>query len=405
MLLAGLLLAVSLWGCADLDPASPGAVDTGSADFTRYVALGNSLTAGYQSGGLVEKYQRLSYPALIARAAGVMTFEMPLISEPGIPFTLFVKNFGPVELDTLQGQGTPINLNYPGIYNNLGIPGAKLNDLLTVGPLDQTNPYNPFFSIVLRDPGLGANALEQAINLQPTFVTVWIGSNDVLGSAFKGTDAYMTPAASFDGDFRTLIDSLRAHADGIIAANVPDVVKAPYFTTIPTVLVDPVTRDTILNPANGQPIPLIGMVQGVPGPLPSDALLPLEAIGYISAGIGVPAAVGGTDIPLADSLVIDPVEKANIEARVLEYNTIIDSICANRSIPVVDMYSFFDAMGSDGATIRGAHYRTDYIEGGLFSVDGLHPSSLGYYLIANEFIDRINASFNAAIPPAHIPVQ
>jgi hypothetical protein len=55
------------------------------ADFSNYVALGDSLTAGFASGGLVQFYQERSYPALLATQAGSPVFEMPLVSEPGLP--------------------------------------------------------------------------------------------------------------------------------------------------------------------------------------------------------------------------------------------------------------------------------------------------------------------------------
>ena len=38
---------------------------------TRYVSLGNSLTAGIQSGGLTDSLQLRAYPVLIARQAVV----------------------------------------------------------------------------------------------------------------------------------------------------------------------------------------------------------------------------------------------------------------------------------------------------------------------------------------------
>ena len=48
------------------------AAGRGDAAFmARYVALGNSITAGYQSGGINDSTQRRAYPALIARAFGL----------------------------------------------------------------------------------------------------------------------------------------------------------------------------------------------------------------------------------------------------------------------------------------------------------------------------------------------
>jgi hypothetical protein len=40
--------------------------------------------------------------------------------------------------------------------------------------------------------------------------------------------------------------------------------------------------------------------------------------------------------------------------------------------------------------------------GGLSSLDGLHPSNTGYALIANVFIDQLNASYNLGIPDVNV---
>ena len=43
----------------------------GSADFTRFVALGDSYGAGVESGSLNERHQPWSWPAVIARQVGL----------------------------------------------------------------------------------------------------------------------------------------------------------------------------------------------------------------------------------------------------------------------------------------------------------------------------------------------
>jgi hypothetical protein len=389
-ILAGFTLAAVIFGCHGLDPVSPGPVDTGSADFTRYVALGTGITAGFQSGGLVWKYQETSYPALIARSARA-AFHMPLISDPGVPPLLFLASLAPVKLDTLDGLGAPLNYTYQGIYNNLGIPGATTWQMLNATPAE---PTNPFFGIVLRDPGLGPTALVQARNLRPTFATVWVGDYDILYSILKGTDHLMTPASSFLSSFTTLIDSLRASCRAIVVANIPYNSAIPYTMTVPPY---------VLNPETKEPVPLIGVVQGVPGPLPRSSRVLLGATPYLSLGIGIPTALGGTGIPLADSLILDATEWSAIDERTNELNSIISNVCAIRDIPLVDMNAFLHAVSIDGVDIRGTHYSFDYITGGLFSLDGVHLSTLGQYIVANEFIRIINDHFDARIPAAFLP--
>jgi hypothetical protein len=388
--------------CANLDRNSPTGVDTGSVTFARYVALGDNLTAGMQSNGLVARFQQVSYPALIASAVRTGRFEMPLISEPGIPPLLVFKSFVPtVEIDTLPGLGTPINSTYPGIFNNLGIPGATVHSLLVRRPV--ADPGNPFYQIVLRDSAFGPTALAQATALRPTFLTLWAGPVDILASALHGTDTMLTDAASFESDFRTLIDAARAASAAMVAANLPDIRSIPFFVTIPPVLVDPVTRKPVLD-GSGQLIPLLGEFQGSSGSLPLTSFVTLAAAPLLAQGIGVPSAYNGTGTPLPDAVILDPTEAGAIIARTNELNAVVDSLCANRGIPVVDFFAFFNDLKANGATLRGAVFTSDYVTGGLFSVDGVHPSSLGYYLIARQFVRKINASFGAAIPDPPLPI-
>lgn len=400
---AGIVAGLAFTGCFELDPISPPPVSTGKLDFTRYLALGNSLTAGYQSGGLVEKYQRLSYPALIAQAARLDSLAMPWISEPGIPPLFFAASLIPFVLDTLDGQGSPMNLNYQGIYNNLGIPAATTGDLIRKGPAD---PNNPFFGIVLRDSAFGANALRQAMNFQPTVVTLWIGANDILGSVLMGSDQFMTPLSSFEADFTAIVDSLLQLTDHIVAANLPAIPSIPYATTVPPFLVDPITGEVILNPVTGDTIPLVGYVKGhaQPESLTTADLVLLPAAALIADSIGWPTAVGGKG-PLPEEYIVDRYELANISATVQQFNDAIASICSARNIPVVDVYSFFNDVGANGITIRGEHFTTDYVTGGLFSLDGVHPSTLGYYIVAREFIETMNKAFGSSLPDPMLPVQ
>ena len=57
----------------------------GQPSFGTYVSIGDSLAAGFESGGLVQTHQVNSVPALLARQAAAPDFQLPLVSEPGIP--------------------------------------------------------------------------------------------------------------------------------------------------------------------------------------------------------------------------------------------------------------------------------------------------------------------------------
>ena len=55
--------------CSKIDLGAP-AEQTANVDFSRYVAVGTSISAGYQSGGMVDRHQINSYPAIFARQIG-----------------------------------------------------------------------------------------------------------------------------------------------------------------------------------------------------------------------------------------------------------------------------------------------------------------------------------------------
>ncbi|MEJ2544391.1 MAG: hypothetical protein P8Y99_10025, partial [Calditrichaceae bacterium] len=101
---------------------------TGTQDFSKYVAIGNSLTAGYQSGSLVEEHQQYSYPNLIAQQLDIDDFQQPTISWPGLPNIMTLESVTGV-LGTASGTGAPTNLTLARPYDNMGIPGIVLADV------------------------------------------------------------------------------------------------------------------------------------------------------------------------------------------------------------------------------------------------------------------------------------
>ena len=165
-------------------------------------------------------------------------------------------------------------------------------------------------------------------------------------------------------------------------------------------MVDPVTRLPVLDQANNV-IPLIGPT----GNIAAGARVTLLASDSLAQGVGIPMILGGTGRPLPDFMILTPAELATIQGRITSFNTIIDSIATNRGIPVADMFAFFNEVEANGVMLRGEKFTTDFISGGLFSLDGVHPSSLGYFLVAREFIKTINASFGASLPDPPFPID
>lgn len=384
----------------------------GRADFSRYVALGDSFGAGVSNSSLLQRHQEVSYPAIIARQAGAPDFQQPLVGEPGIgpELRLFnVVSFPPVILPAGTNNGAPINLNLPRPYNNLSIPGAQVKDLLTLtGGEDPTNTQRSFARFILRGQG---TAVQQALALQPTFISLWIGGNDVLGAVLSGTHLALTPIADFVRDYNAVLDALIAGAPnaGMVVGTLPSrVASVPLTTTVAPVLINPATRLPVLGP-DGRPIFYIAdLGGGTFGQLPPGSLVLLTASTLLGTGYGIPAALTSAfpnlpDVgkPLPDSVVLTPTEIAAIEARGAEYNAAIIAAANQRDIPVADMVGFFNRV-SNGINIGGVRLTSSYITGGIYSFDGFHLTDIGYTLFANEFIKAINRGYGTKIPLASI---
>jgi lysophospholipase L1-like esterase len=423
--LAALIIAVA--SCGDFKKTSvysPPA--TGSVDFSVFVSLGNSLTAGFQSGALFESAQMYSYPRQIARQAGLpdASFQQPLFPDPGVGGRMKIVGFSGgspiIGEDPANETMSPSNVALSRPFNNLGIPGAILYDLLdtTDFAAKATARQNPFFYSVLRSKLMGNSPVAQALALHPTFVSVWIGNNDVLGYATSGgtkgsdlTGKLPTDVATFGYLYTQTINALLNGATNakLVVANIPDVAAIPFFTTVPSVVVNPATNEPVV--ANGQYVPLIVMRHDANGNLyaglanPLTDLILLTALDSLEAGVGIPTQLGGTGRPLGDEFVLDSLEVATAESAIQGFNNVIATIQANNSsrIALFDAYSVFNSFAKDGySDLTGVHLTKDYLTGGFFGLDGVHPTSQGYAYVANMFIQAINSKFGANIAKVSI---
>ena len=406
--------------------AVPMFAQRGSADFTTFVALGDSYGAGVSSGSLNERHQAWSWPAIIARQVGLNLcpanaahsdpcFAQPLVSFPGIGPELQLTSLAPT-IAPAAGQGQPLMVTFGRRFNNLSIPGATVGALLAItgGEPPQASEPTPvtFGRFILRN--IGGTAIKQAIDQHPTFIAIWIGGNDFLGSVLSGTDQGMTSAADFKTRYEAMLDQLIAGAPnaGMVVGTLPQNLTAPIVATIPPFVVDPVTRQPVL--FNGQPIFfLYDSGDGIPAPLPPGSAVLLTAQTRLQSGFGFPPvppfnALPNAGKPLPASDVLLPTELANIVTRIAEYNAIIVNAANQRQIPVANIKGLFDAVavnpltGAGGLQVGPIRVTSSYITGGFFSLDGFHLTDLGYLLFANEYIKAINAAYETEIPVASI---
>ncbi|MHB1686010.1 MAG: SGNH/GDSL hydrolase family protein [Ignavibacteriaceae bacterium] len=439
LILTVLFTVIVFTGCqdrTDLTPPSAPNPKSGSADFTRYVSIGNSITAGYQSGALFQSGQVYAYGNLIAQQTGT-SFAMPLISDPGIGGRMKVASLNPFTISYDPSSGTPTNLTYPAPYNNMGIPGALVYDVLNAtssttcasyvfGNPATRNP-NPFFNIILRGKG---SQFSQTKLLHPTFITIWIGANDVLGYATSGgfSPSSPTPTPIFQFLYSQMADSIASLGAKVVVANIPDVTSIPFFTTVGPMMALKTPWSTLkllgvpglVYQKHGETI--ASGVADSTALLTGGVLLTLQGSSYASL-IGkptgqfyrdnhYPALPPGIDTtkpfgfhpqnPWPDALILDPSEIQTAQGSTQAFNATISAIAAAKGWGVVDIYSIFNQMRANdftgGTMVNGIDFFTFYVKGGLFTLDGVHPSAQAQGIIANAFLTVINQKFSSNYP-------
>ncbi|MEE8468185.1 MAG: SGNH/GDSL hydrolase family protein [Planctomycetota bacterium] len=350
-------------------------------DLSRMVFVGDSLTAGFQNGSLHEDYQPDGYAKLIAEQARV-SLPLPSILAPGIPNTLILIDPGP---PPVLGQAGGVSAGRVDPFlqaMNLAVPGHDTLDALITRP---DFLFDDLTDLVLGLPGvflgISRSQVEWAEALDPTVVVVWLGSNDTLGAALAADATLVTPPAVFAAAFQEVMARMSATGALLVVANVPDVATIPFLTSTEEVA-------ELL----GLPLDLIAALLGI---VPGDFVVPdaFPLIGEILTGL--------SSGPLPPHVVLDAGEVALIRAATATFNSIIAQEASARNAVFVDIHSFLSQLDTQGSVVNGQRLNTSFL-GGIFSLDGIHPTNTGYALVANEFIHAMNSQAAAGIPPVNV---
>jgi lysophospholipase L1-like esterase len=453
------------------------ALTAGSVDFSTYVAVGASFTAGVSDGGLFLASQENSFTNTLAKAfrnIGGGEFLQPLVNDNtgninagGVPvgrYRFVTVGGAPAPLDVfLSSQGFPVppvtteaGINIGSDFNNFGIPSAKSFDLTTPGYAGA----NPYYARIASAPA--ATVLQDALAKNPTFFTLSeVGGNDVLGFATSGGDGSnpITDQGTFGAALNTLVDGLTANGAKGAITNVPSIPSLPFFTTVPNnalaldagsaasltgffqAVTGIFTQGLILQgvpPADAVALasqyaltfnegPNLFLIDVTPSPsnplgfrqmtenelllltidqaalaggYGSVVLTPevLEVLGILQTG-GTPtpeqaglviAAVSGID----DGDALDTTELAEIASAAQGYNSLISAIAEDRGLAFVDLKSILED-AADGIEFDAYTANTTFVFGGLVSLDGVHLTARGYALMANGFLEAIDATYNS----------
>lgn len=389
----------------------------GTADFTTFVAIGDSYGAGFQSGALEVNHQLYSWPAIIAKQVGLTVcaptatvtdhcFAEPLISFPGLGSTNElvlndIISYPPV-IAPAPGQAAPLMASFGRPYNNLAVPGYNVADTLT------NRGTSGLGQVILR--GLGPE-VDQALSLHPSFIAIWIGGNDFLGPVTSGTSVGLTSVADFTTSYNAMLDKLVAGAPnaGMVVGTLPtNPASVPFLNTVSRFLINPATKSPVL--VGGQPVTLTyDTGDGVAAPIPAGSFVTLGASSLLGSGFGIPLALKpafptlpNAGKPLPGAVVITPDEMTVIVQRISDYNGVITAAASARNIPVADIKGLFDRVASGNLFVGPFNITGSFITGGFFSLDGIHLTDIGYTLFADEYIKAINSGYGTHIPLASV---
>ncbi|HKG93623.1 MAG TPA: hypothetical protein VKA84_17080 [Gemmatimonadaceae bacterium] len=430
------IAAAALASCDD-DKKELLGVDTsnraGGSLFDSYVALGNSLTAGWQSGGINDSTQRQSYAYLLAKQAGAR-FVYPSLAKPGCPIP--ATNFGDVVAQTCAFRIVRAN---EAPLNNVGVPLAFLFDSSLAFPYDTTRSAPTGFP--RRSTTAAANALQtiilggetqiqRAVDARATFVSLWIGNNDVLAPAsvglltgVAGQAPPLLPTASYTNAAKFVVDSLARAVPTIrggIIIGVVNVGGAPRFFsgsalwtgTGPTAPGTPTALAASISTITGKTVTILPNCAGSTNLISTVLIEQIKnfdptttpARGYPPVISCEPATVPGvpTSAQLGNFFILSGPEQTAISAAVKAINDTL-LVKANQY-----GWAFYDpnnttnglpALKTAGIIPSVPNFTDPKNPFGLgISVDGVHPRRPVSALVTNALIDVINAKYQLSIP-------
>ncbi len=320
---------------------------------SRYVALGDSLTAGYQSGGLRADGQRAAYPTLLAKALKV-PFALPLTQDPGCP-------------PPLGARAAPTScqrLNPGEKVSDFAVPGAQVGDVRASSAKSVTPGARPLYTLIL---GPDDTQVSAALKSRPDLITLWIGSNNILGPVLSGNLSAATPPAQFEASYARLLDALKPSGARVVLLTVPDVTRVPAL---------------------------------IPGARLAELGLGDASCAGSQAKVSAATLLrGGLTATFANKLscsgpgVLTPQEVRRAQETVNAYNTSIRRLAAGRG------YAVFEV--GDLLTNSRDVFTLDFSNpfGPDFSLDGVHPSSLAHAKLAAALTEFIKRTYNVQPAP------
>jgi len=426
----------------------------GGADFSSYVVVGNSLSAGFADGALYSSGQEYSFSNIIAEQLQFVgnngTFKIPMmptengvrpnLTPQGIYFTtklivgystdcLGNTSLAPVPAvkdpnqQELQAQ-LFTSVADQGPFNNVAVPNIKITHIFMPG----YGLLNPYYGRFATNPQTD-KIIDEPAKVNPTFFQFWLGNNDILGYATSGGLEPVTPVGGtvgvgFEASYNAAIETMISLTGKGVVANIPNITSIPFFTTVPYNAVV-LTQQAQVDALNTAYAPYNTLMEQYGFPYRINFALGQNAMIIYDAAIPFPpeyeqfkfrqiaqdelvlltvpqdslkCAGWGTQKPVPDQYVLTTTELNVIQSTTSAYNSIIKNAVNKYNLAFFDANSKLKVVSSNGVVEDGVSFTSTLITGNSFSTDGIHLSPQGNALVANYFIEAINSKYAANIP-------
>lgn len=418
------ILGAVVLGLAACKPTiEPKAPERGDADFSGYLAVGSDYTAGFTDGSLYRNGQLNSYPRMLAdqfASVGGGEFRQPLVpGQHGWPMGKLILDYTQGPCDSVQRidrvlftgaldtAGTSNNIYSRGPFNNMAIPHSKAVDYL----VPAYGMQNVYAARMFKTP-VYSRPVDELLLPTFTFFTVWLGMSDVLDFASAGgKEAGDNPgnrlpsAQSFRVAYDSVITTITRNGAKGVVLTIPDVLDMPFFTARLRRGLDLNIRDANrLNlQYNGSQVHFnVGKnYYVIEDSTTAEGFRHIKEGEYIRLDIphdSITCNGWGSEVPIPGEWVITEDEIQAINGAIYVFNNIIKQTAQQYNVGVIDTRYFLQQVAENGIQYNGAEYSFNDVQGGYFSLDGLHFNGRGNAFLANYIIDGINAYYKSSLP-------
>jgi len=404
-LIVGVGAAAAVAAC-DANRDAVGLTNLNNDIFRSYVAIGNSITAGWQSGGINDSTQQLAYPRLLATQMGT-PYKFASLVNPGCPPP--VANFQTqarvkIPNDTTPTTGGTCRLRAPAsvtdVLNNVGVPDARVLDPIS----PSTVASNALTTFILG----GKTQVQRALDARPTFVSIWIGANNVLQAAYTGvlvptpdvSNGIVGTQAEFQASYDTMIKQLLDSMPGLkgVLIGVPDASSIPLMSSGALIAATPQIQAAMALVA-GKPVAVDPNCTGSAALISTPLLLNMIRAGTMAPVISCVAGSDPLDPRIGQIFVLDATERAQLSGFIAGLNAYIKGKAAAIGFAYWDPNPTLTGIRNSPQSLPFPNFQPTGTFGTAFSLDGVHPSAEGQKLIANNLITVINQTYGTALKP------